>query len=76
MGTFKVHNGHHGRMRAVRTIGATEAKQKLGMVLDAARQEPIAITKHGRPVTVVVTIEDNQRLEQAVLDRPLEALSR
>ena len=60
----------------MRTIGATEAKQKLGMVLDAARQEPIAITKHGRPVTVVVTIEDNQRLEQAVLDRPLEALSR
>lgn len=51
----------------MKTIGAKEAKQNLGVVLDAARQEPIAITKHGRPVAVVVAIEDYQRLEQAAL---------
>jgi prevent-host-death family protein len=51
----------------VRTIGAKEAKQNLGGVLDAARQEPVAITRHGRPVAVVVAVEDYQRLARAAL---------
>ncbi len=42
----------------MKTFTANEAKQKLGLVLDAARTGPVTITKHGRPEFVLTSKED------------------
>jgi prevent-host-death family protein len=42
----------------MRTFTANEAKQKLGLVLDAARTGPVTITKHGRPEFILTSKED------------------
>lgn len=45
-----------------RTLSAREAKNRFGYLIDMARQEPISIEKHGRPVVVVISIEDYERM--------------
>jgi antitoxin Phd len=47
----------------VKTMPAKEAKQGFGALLDAARREPVTITKNGREVVVVLSKEDFDRLE-------------
>ena len=39
---------------------ANDAKQKFGEVIDTALQEPVSITKHGRP-SVVITSDAEYR---------------
>ncbi len=39
-------------------FAASDLKQSLGEVLDAAAREPVIITKHSRPRFVVMSIED------------------
>ena len=46
----------------MKTVTANVAKQQLGQVLDSARTEPVAITKHGRPTFVVTSKEDYDSL--------------
>lgn len=46
----------------MKTLSAREAKNRFGYLIDTARQEPVSIEKHGRPVVVVVSIEDYERL--------------
>lgn len=48
-----------------RTLSAREAKNRFGYLIDMARQEPISIEKHGRPVVVVISIEDYERMVAA-----------
>jgi len=45
-------------------ISANEAKNRFGELLDNARREPVTIEKHGRPVAVVLSIEDYEELQQ------------
>ena len=47
----------------MRTMAAREAKDKFGALLDAARREPVTIARNGRPVVVVLSIEDYEQLE-------------
>jgi len=47
----------------MKTMAAKEAKDQFGALLDAARREPVTIARKGRPVVVVLSIEDYQRLE-------------
>ncbi|MDF3414853.1 type II toxin-antitoxin system Phd/YefM family antitoxin [Sulfitobacter sp. M57] len=47
----------------MKTLSAREAKNRFGYLIDTARQEPVSIEKHGRPVVVVVSIEDYERLQ-------------
>lgn len=47
----------------MRTVSAKEAKEGFGALLDAAQREPVTITKKGRPVAVVLSKEDFERLE-------------
>jgi prevent-host-death family protein len=42
----------------MKIISAREAKNRFGEFLDAARREPVVITKNGRPVGVMISIED------------------
>jgi prevent-host-death family protein len=48
-----------------KTLSAREAKNRFGYLIDMARQEPISIEKHGRPVVVVMSIEDYERMVAA-----------
>lgn len=46
----------------MKTLTASEAKNRFGMLLDWARQEPVLIEKQGRQVAVMVSVEEYQRL--------------
>lgn len=46
----------------MKTMSAKEAKNGFGLLLDTARAEPVTIEKHGRPVVVVVSVEEYERL--------------
>lgn len=50
-------------------LSANEAKARFGELLDRARQEPVTIEKHGRPVAVVISSEEFDRLQALKLDR-------
>lgn len=46
----------------MQTQSAKDAKYNFGRLIDTARAEPVVIEKHGRPVVVVIAIEEYQRL--------------
>ncbi|MGE9294812.1 MAG: type II toxin-antitoxin system Phd/YefM family antitoxin [Puniceicoccales bacterium] len=46
----------------MKKMSAKEAKNGFGLLLDTARAEPVVIEKHGRPVVVVVSTEEYDRL--------------
>jgi prevent-host-death family protein len=45
------------------TIAAREAKYNFGRLIDAARAAPVIVEKHGRPVVVVLSVEEYKRLK-------------
>jgi len=46
----------------MQTQSAKDAKYNFGRLIDTARAEPVVIEKHGRPVVVVLAIEEYRRL--------------
>jgi prevent-host-death family protein len=46
----------------MKSLTASEAKNRFGMLLDWARREPVLIEKQGRQVAVVLSLEEYQRL--------------
>ncbi len=46
----------------MREAAATDVKNKFGQMLEAALTEPVAIEKKGRPVAVMMSIAEYQRL--------------
>ena len=40
---------------AMKAMSARDAKNRFGEFLDAARREPVVVTKNGRPVAMWVT---------------------
>lgn len=47
----------------MQTLSAKDAKYSFGRLIDLARAEPVAVTKHGRPVVVVMAVEEYERLK-------------
>ena len=47
----------------MRTLSAKEAKYGFGRLIDLARAEPVTVAKHGRPVVVVLSVEEYERLK-------------
>ena len=45
-------------------MSAKDAKNGFGLLLDTARAEPVIIEKHGRPVVVVLSVEQYYRLRE------------
>ena len=43
-------------------ISARDAKNSFGRLIDLARAAPGSIDKHGRPVVVVLSVEEYERL--------------
>lgn len=48
----------------VKTMSAREAKNAFGVLLDTARAEPVSVEKHGRPVVVVLSVEEFERMRR------------
>lgn len=48
----------------MRTIPATEMKQRFGACIEAAQAEPILVERSGRPSVVVVSVAEYQRLQR------------
>lgn len=46
----------------MKSLSAREAKNEFGRLIDLARAEPVTIEKHGRPVVVVLSVEEYERL--------------
>jgi prevent-host-death family protein len=46
----------------MQTLSAKDAKYGFGRLIDMARAEPVAVAKHGRPVVVVMAVEEYERL--------------
>lgn len=47
----------------MKTLTAKDAKYGFGRLIDMARAEPVLVAKHGRPVVVVLSVEEYQRLK-------------
>lgn len=48
----------------MRTVSATEAKQKFAEIIDAAQHEPVRIRRHNRDLAVVVSAQEYERLNR------------
>lgn len=46
----------------IKPPSAHDAKNRFGNLIDKVRQEPVSVEKHGRPVVVVLNVEDYRRL--------------
>jgi len=49
----------------MKTMSAKDAKNSFGLLLDQARAEPVQVEKHGRPVVVVMSVEQFEKLSSA-----------
>ena len=47
----------------MQTLSAKDAKYGFGRLIDLARAEPVTVAKHGRPVVVVLSVEEYERLK-------------
>lgn len=47
----------------MKSMSARDAKNAFGLLLDMARAEPVTVQKHGRPVVVVLSIEEYERIK-------------
>jgi len=46
----------------MKTVTAKEAKNGFGKLLDTALSQPVTVEKHGRPVIVVLSIDEYRKL--------------
>lgn len=54
-----------GRGHAMQSMSAKDAKYGFGRLIDLARAEPVMVAKHGRPVVVVMSVEEYERLKNS-----------
>ena len=47
----------------MKTLTAKDAKYGFGRLIHLARAGPVAVAKHGRPVVVVMAVEEFERLK-------------
>ncbi|MEK6731463.1 MAG: type II toxin-antitoxin system Phd/YefM family antitoxin [Pseudomonadota bacterium] len=48
----------------MKKLAAAEAKNKFGQLLDMAQRAPVTIEKKGRPVAVIMSLEDYKHFER------------
>ena len=60
-------------VNAMKTVAATEAKNRLGALLDEAQREPIVIRRQDRDVAVILSMAEFDRIRASNVDAFLEA---
>jgi prevent-host-death family protein len=61
----------------MRSVCATEAKQRLAALLDAAQREPVVIRRQNRDVAVIMSAEQYERIRKvniAELQRTMDRI--
>lgn len=61
----------------MKAVSATDAKQRLAALLDAAQREPILIRRQNRDVAVIMSAEEYQRIRKrniAELQRTMDRI--
>ncbi len=53
-------------MMTEQTIAAREAKNHFGQLLDTAQKTPITIEKKGKPIAVVISLDEYKHLKTGV----------
>ena len=56
----------------MKTVAATEAKNRLGAILDDAQREPVVIRRQDRDIAVVLSMADYERLRSGNIQAFLE----
>jgi prevent-host-death family protein len=56
----------------MKRVAATEAKNRLGAILDDAQREPVVIRRQDRDVAVVLSMADYERLRNGNIQAFLE----
>jgi prevent-host-death family protein len=62
----------------MKTVSATDAKQRLAALLDAAQREPILIRRQNRDVAVIMSAEEYERIRKInveELERTMDRIS-
>ncbi len=62
--------------RPMKEITAREAKNRFGHLIDRAQSAPVCVTKKGRAVSVVMSIEQYERLRGAAWERLTATMDR
>jgi prevent-host-death family protein len=57
----------------MKKIAATEAKNRLGAILDDAQREPIVIQRQDRDIAVVISIAEFERMRASNVNAFLDA---
>jgi prevent-host-death family protein len=52
----------------MRTVSATDAKQRLAALLDAAQREPVLIRRQNRDVAVIMSAQEYERIRKINVD--------
>lgn len=60
----------------MKEIAVREARNQFGHLLDAAQTAPVRVTKKGRPVGVVMSMQQYERLRGAAWVRLTETMDR
>jgi prevent-host-death family protein len=63
----------------MKTVSATEAKQRFAAIIDAAQREPVVVRRQNRDVAVIMSAEQYERIRGAnieELDRLCERVSK
>jgi antitoxin Phd len=60
----------------MRSVSATDAKQRLAALLDAAQREPILIRRQNRDVAVIMSAEEYERIRNSNLDELRKTMDR
>jgi prevent-host-death family protein len=56
----------------LKTVPATEAKNRLGAILDDAQREPVVIRRQDRDIAVILSMADYERLRTGNIQAFLE----
>jgi prevent-host-death family protein len=56
----------------MKRVAATEAKNRLGAVLDDAQREPIVIRRQDRDIAVILSMADYERLQSGNIEAFVE----
>src|SRR5215204_5686595 len=51
----------------MKTASIGEVKSRLGAIVDESKDEPVVITRNGRPVAVLYAVTDEDELERLLL---------
>jgi len=57
----------------MKRVAATEAKNRLGAILDEAQRQPVVIRRQNRDIAVVISMADYERLRDGNIAALLEA---